>query len=252
MSVGAFGALFSTVPLEDGSYTKLPSHAPPGPRPRARIPMKTRGLRSDCSSKVSTPNGTPSSNASTPFINPRTSPKTVLARAAAKSAQAQTSAPAPESSSSTPADSQPASSRPFLMKVVPFSTPANIFDPGGMCCFREEKGKSFRACDPILEDRPEVEFKKDISALELQSVFRRHNIEPSDSLIRDMLHWQARAVRDEPPSCVMSQNECSNKHPWFGPGCCCCCCCRDSAHTLMGRASVDEYEVTDGIATQHM
>lgn len=251
--MSAFGALFSTVPLEDGSYTRLPAHVPPGPRPRTRIPMRTRGLRSDCSSSSSTPNGTP--NSSEVHAKPYMSPKTHLAaRAVANAEQVRSSSQAPTSLSSwwtsvttalRPADSQTASSKPVLVKTVPSRKHGDMLS----CCFREEKHDSFRACDPILEESAEVEFAEDMTLLELRSLLRHHNIEPNNGLINDMLHWQSRAVRDEPPSPLTAQHYNSHMHSRCVSGCC-CCCCRHSAYTLMGRDSEGQPAATNSMATQ--
>merc|ERR1719321_1699666 len=59
------------------------------------------------------------------------------------------------------------------------------------CCFRDPAMKR-HVCEPIPEDEPETKFDRDVAILELNSVLRHHSIEPSESLVDDVLRWQLR------------------------------------------------------------
>mmetsp|Transcript_98144 Transcript_98144/g.246084 ORF Transcript_98144/g.246084 Transcript_98144/m.246084 type:complete len:318 (-) Transcript_98144:126-1079(-) len=90
----------------------------------------------------------------------------------------------------------------------------DLSDFGGYCCFRDGRpprrsngsgtstsaatstaGATSSPCMAIREDRPETAFLRDVAVLELRSLLRRHAVEPSDALVRDLLQWQAAAVQ---------------------------------------------------------
>lgn len=87
-------------------------------------------------------------------------------------------------------------------------------DYGGYCCFRESRHHRSRhegrldgtasQCAAIREDRPETAFHRDVVLLELRSLLRRHAVEPTDSLVADLLRWQALA---QPPAAVPPHGE---------------------------------------------
>lgn len=61
-------------------------------------------------------------------------------------------------------------------------------DFGGYCCFRDRHSAT---CEAIAEERPTAAFELDVAILHLRSVLRRHAIEPSGTLVHDILSWQA-------------------------------------------------------------
>lgn len=78
--------------------------------------------------------------------------------------------------------------RPELLKVK--KTPDSL-DCGDYCCFRELRRG---ACEAIREDRPQTTFDMDVADLELRSLLRQHEVEPSEALVRDLLWWHLRTT----------------------------------------------------------
>merc|ERR1712137_725150 len=65
---------------------------------------------------------------------------------------------------------------------------------GAFCCFRESR-ISRGECETIDEDLPSTIFDCDLMVLELHSLLRGQRIEPSDTLVTQLLQWQARASK---------------------------------------------------------
>jgi len=66
------------------------------------------------------------------------------------------------------------------------------------CCFRESR-ISRGECETINEDIPSTMFDCDLMVLELHSLLRSREIQPSDNLVTDLLQWQARASKRGQP-----------------------------------------------------
>lgn len=76
------------------------------------------------------------------------------------------------------------------------------------CCFRDGRkphrsssggGSATKSrCPSIREDRPETAFRGDEEMLKLRSLLRKHRVEPTETLVGDLLRWQAREARGSP------------------------------------------------------
>lgn len=166
---------------------------PPQPSPPTRLPRKAPSVSCSSSSSCSPP-GTPAT------LSPESLRPPLKLASSSRHVTASLSNPENEAWWGLPASEEEAlrlreqtAKELEQMYQAKKARASDADKDGNFCCFRE--GRMPRnTCESIKEDRPQTKFDFDVMVLELRSLLRSHQIEPSNTLVGDLLVWQARAA----------------------------------------------------------